>query len=1074
MAKKQANIKQKGTFKHKNKIYNVEILKSRNAEIYNFYNEESILLLCSFFIKYKSKIVGVKQSGDFNIETYGNLEIYYTFIDKIKQIRDNKNRGIEGGRSEYNREIGVFTKVFEDSVPGEYSYKLISSDGITLMENIEIFDEEGQIETIIDYEIDNIGKEVKVTKVKGVKYQKKEREDNFIRPPEINDLYTITLMTGKDFSFLKKKNYRVLLTTEELDDYIEKIKNTDGLIGFDTETTGLNINRIPLNHPKRDKLAGICLSVEDDEGVYIPVGHKFIPNLDEKMVMEKLKPYICKTGIHKKNLGTHYGSFDWKVMWTYGIDLNIVHDSYILYYLLNNSAFRERKDLKEIARRDFNIDMVELDDIFKKRGRRKVDKNFALLPLESIVSYAPADADITRMIIKSKVKELPRSMQMLYGIEIELMKYLARIEYYGIKLNINKLLELKEETEVELEESEKKIYNFVGREFKITSSKELPKILYEELRYPILSKTEKGAPSTGKLAIKLLSEEKNTKGEYKYPLAPMVGEYRKYRKLLEGFIYKMLDENVEGYIFPKYNQTGTDSGRISCSGPNLQQSPGSHREVFITDSEDYYFIVVDYSQVEYRVMAGIAREKEIIESFRDPETDHHVKMYSRMFNVEQDLVNSMQRKIGKTLNFGVTYGMGDKSLALTLFKSCEKEKEREAGDLKERYFSSVPYIRDMMTDAGDFAQLKGYITTKYGRRRYIPEINSEIDYKRVSGRRKAANTKIQGTAADILKIAHVRVEKEIERLNLDAQVKLSMHDELALQVNKKISPWFMLELLRDRMELNIPNFPPLFIGSNVGNTWAVGKRDDLEIPIKLIERKVAESKANNSYETYDDPEKEISAIIKQYMIEKIEEVINNRDLKTKKEIMEFPKIEKIIKDYFGKENSSSIVDYILEKMSKESQEKIEEDRDKVIYINNTVNYDDEAEEADGLEEYLEDEEQEERERIDIRAVERLHTEDKDRLVLEAPEVKNAVEYCRENYKINIFNRKCYIDIDGVTKTNFNVLKKYLIENREKSNRGYRVILIKNNKPIKTKLYLYKVDKIKLMMIIEGTELGVAN
>lgn len=1058
MAKAVSNIAQKGTFKHKNKEYSVEINKKKSSEIYNFYDDENTLM-CSFFIKYSSKIVGVKQSGDYDIEIYGNAGVYYTFIDKIKQIRDNKNRGMETGKNIFNDELGLFIKVIEDSKPGEYYYKIAISEGIILQETLEIYDKQGQVETYINYNVEETGKTVTVKKIKGVKYQKKEKKESFIRPPETNDLMGISILTGKDFSFLKYKNYRVLLKEEELDEYIIKIKENNDIVGFDTETTGLSINRIHVGHPKRDRLAGICLSTEDDEGVYIPVGHKFIPNLDEETVINKLRPFICKTGINKKSLVTHYGSFDWKVMYTYGIKLNIVHDTYILYYMLNNSAFRTRKDLTDMAKKELEVDMIELNDIFKKVGRRKPRIDFSLLQLDDIINYAPADADITRLIFKKLYPELPKSMIFLYGIEIELMKYLAKIEYYGIRIDIDKLIKIKAESEKELDEIENKIYDFVGRQFKISSPKELSKILYEELKYPVLARTQKNEPSTGKLALKQLSEEKDKKGESKYPLANLLKKYRETKKLLDGFINKMLDENIDGFIFPKYNQTGTDSGRISCSGPNLQQSPGSHREVFITDSDDYYFIVVDYSQIEYRVMAGLADEIDIIESFEDPETDHHIRMYSLMFGKEQDLVNDSERKLGKMLNFGVTYGMGDRSLAITVFNSAEDSKAKEAGELKEKYFESVPYIKDMLSKAGDLAFAQGYIATKFGRRRYFPDVRSEEEYIRISNRRKAANTKVQGTAADILKIAHVRVEKKIEELGLDVNVKLSMHDELALQVNKNISPWYILDILRDRMELKIKGFPPLFIGSNVGSTWAVGKRDDLEIPIRLIERKVKDSEETGKYDVYEDPETSVAIEIKNYMSERIEEIVKEKKL-TKEEIKEYPKITKIIKDYFGLEHLENIVDYIDKKIK---DEKIKEE-DNVIYMKTGANYNTEEnyfDEIDG------GEEGEEEEYIDERAIERLHVEDKDRLVIETPEIKSAKDYYIDNSKVIVSDRKCYIKLDGITKSSLRELKEYLKVNGSDNKKWNKVMLIKGNKIIKTKFHLYKVDKIKISMILEG-------
>lgn len=1055
MANKFINTRLEGLYKTRGKIYVVEIEKKTTAEIINFYTTkqeedklEKDMLISSIFTKYLSRAVGVKKAGEFQREVFGDFDIYINFQKTLENIRNNKN-DIEANKKLILSEKLGFVDIIERKTDILY-HKQLFSEGNLLEEIAEEYKEtEDGKELIyrIEYTCKAKGREVKANKIKGIEYKIREKGNSDIRTLQIKTLDMIAL--EKDLTWVRDKNYKILTTNEEFEEYLQRIHNLkDDIIGFDTETTGLNINRFPVEHPQRDTLVGICLSIEDNEGVYIPVGHKLFDNLDEEYVIERLRPYLCSDGIYKKPIVTHYGSFDWKVMWTYGIKLNITHDTYLLQYMLNNSQFKEGKSLGELARKELNMDMIDLDDMFIKVRGRKTKIDFSMLPFESVRHYAPADADATRLLYKIKQPQLPNSMEFLYWVEVELMKYLAKIEYYGIKLDIPMLVRQLEIAKSKKKELEEKIYKFVGRKFKINSTKELPQILYEELKYPALSFTDKGKPSTGVVALNLLSEERDKNGNLKYELAKLLLDYRGQEKLINGFLNKMLNENIDGYIFPSYNQTGTTSGRISCSGPNIQQSPGKQREVFITDSDDYYFVIVDYSQIEYRVMAGLANEIDVIKSFEDPETDHHVGMYSRMFGVKQEDVTSKMRKLGKQINFGVTYGMGPASLAYTLFNDRSRDKVQEASKLTDKYFDAVPNIRDMLREAKDRAFAFGYIETKFGRRRYFPDIRHKENYIRTTNMRRAANTKVQGTAADILKIAHVKVERELEKRNLDCQVKISMHDELVLQVSKKISPWKIIKLLRENMEIKIKGFPTLFIGSNVGNTWAAGKRDDLEIPIALTEEMF--KKGEHEKDTWhENPQEEVEKQIKDFVVRQLKQIIIDRNLDTVEKAMEFPKVEKLVKDYFN--------------MDTEVIENILNGKDVQLKLNTEVKYNDYHIKY-GEEGIDDDEGIKEVERVNEAALTRLHETDKNRLVLDSPEIRNALKYYKTDYRVMIHDKKCFIRVDGTTGGVIRELKEYLDEVGDVV--GNTVVIENNGRLHETKYKLNTVDKFKILMILD--------
>lgn len=567
LAVKTISVMQEGVFGINNKKYILELAKNSTSELFNFYldNEGAKgVLACSVYTKYNSKTVGVKKAGEYTRELYGNYEIYINYVSTLDQGRHSSGSDMQSTRKLIMNDDGIFVDVITRT-SDTITHKQEILEGNILGETLKILNDNNEQTHYLEYKCIKSGTGVKVKKLKGVDYVVRESGDSDIRTIPIKTMEMIAL--EKDLSWLDNKDYRLLKTKEDFDEYVARLDAHKGEVGFDTETTGLRINRFPLTHPQRDNIVGICLSIADHEGVYIPLRHKLFENLDETYVIETLRPYLDTDSPKKKSLVTHYGGYDWKVMWGYGINLNIENDTYILQYMINNSQFKARKDLKSLAQKELDMDMIELDDMFIKIKGRKTDKNFSMLPEEPVRAYAPADADATRLLFYKKIPQLLPTMRFLYGIEVELMKDLAHMEYYGLRLDIDQLLVWKEEAVNEKDRLQKEMFDYVGREFNPNSTKELPEIMYNELKYPVLFYTDKGAPSTGKYALKLLSNEKNKEGKHKYPLAKMLIDYKKQEKLINGFIHKMLTENIDGFIFPSYNQTGTDSGRISCSGP---------------------------------------------------------------------------------------------------------------------------------------------------------------------------------------------------------------------------------------------------------------------------------------------------------------------------------------------------------------------------------------------------------------------------------------------------------------------------------------------------------------------------
>lgn len=1058
--------------------YRVELKSQSTKEIINFYKNSGIgngeILICSVFTKYLSKAVGVKKAGDIEREVFGDFSVYseYEQIRAEAQHYDSKKLESASNRKIVDPNLGKFVEVLEKK-NRDFYHKLVYFDGAILEEIIQnSVGENGTLSNMIEMKLVAEGKKVQAGKLKGYEYIIRDKEETSTGTVMIQSLDYIALK--KDISWMKERNYRILNDKDEFLEYCKKLEETENIVGFDTETSGLRINRFPVGHPQRDALVGICLSIERKEGVYIPIRQAKFTNLDEDFVISHLEPLLSNKKNSdgtvtkaKCNLVTHYGSFDWKVMFTYGWDLNITDDTYLLQYLIDVREANSVKKLKVMSEKILGLQMIDLEDFFpSNRGGKKANIKFSLLPYESVRHYGPTDSDMTRELYLELRPKLPSDMKFIYGIEVELMKRLSRIEYYGIKLDITQLLEMREKTFKEKEAIEKEIYSIAGEVFNINSGDQLERIMFDKLKYPSHGTTKSGKRATGKDVLEMLSRDKKKDGTLMYPLAERVFTYKKKEKLLNSFLDKLLRENVDGYIFPKYNQAGTQSGRISCNNPNLQQTSGAIREMFIPDSEDYYFLVVDYSQVEYRIMAGLADEYEVVDFFRgNPEADYHIMMYARMVGKKYEEVTAKERKQGKVLNFGISYGMSPPSLAIKLHGANTEEYVKDAEEKMRDYFDSVANIRDYFTVVKDGAQLRGFVKTLFNRRRHIPEFlkDNPRHYEIERGKRKAGNTVVQGTAADIMKFAHVRVEKALERHNLDARPVASIHDELVILVNKKYNPWQVIDIVRRAMELDLSkyNFPPLYIGANVGNSWADGKKDNLECPVLLMERRREEIEKGLHKEPLDNPRDIIADELKLFAIEVIVEEVEKWNVKSVEEAHKVTRLMKYVNGYLGDEPGEFAIKGVL---AGESAEEILNKMEHVDVYGEDY-FDEIIEENDELDESIEDgEEEEEKAEIDYGKLQNYYEANKDTLKLDSTIVKRAKEVYNEKYSVMGFDRKLIVRIDEPTKEMIEELNEYF--NSINVEKGYSVYFQLGHQLKETAYHTTRIDRIKIIEIIE--------
>ena len=750
-------------------------------------------------------------------------------------------------------------------------------------------------------------------------------------------LKEVVLENDLDLSWVKKKNYRILRSREDIEEWIEGLAAYDTTskgsipVGFDTETSGLECNRT-----KRDILVGLCMSYEDHGGVYFPLNHLRMPNIEIPVdeFLEMLKPYCHKGSPKAKKLITHNGQFDWGVMKMHGWELNITDDTLTRQAMLNIGTVGNAIKLKKIAKNVLGYDVVELDDLYDypsfneikaiqgqlnkglncnpitKRKLKGIEvskeirdlMDFRFAEEDFVELYGPADADFPRLIYQATQADWEKEegkLDFIYNIEIQLISMLGEQEYFGVKVIKSEFERLYNESTAEMTTLEQEIYEIAGKEFKIGGA-ETANVVHDICGVPHHPryKTKTGNRSVDKNALAYYEQFTNKDGTPKYPIIAKLQRYNKLKTLVSSFYAKLPKLVKEGFIFPHYNNIKAETGRLTCSKPNIQQTEPQSRKYMIAD-EGKYLMICDYSQVEYRLMNGLAHEQGVIDFFRnDKEADYHIKAYSNMHGIPYAKVTSKQRKEGKKLNFGTSYGLQDKALALNLYGDDNEAAQKKAHAARTQYFDAVPRVRDYFEEQRDIAQDTHYARTLMGRKRFIKFFEEAEDAPNArkkemliaKGRRVAGNMPVQGLAADIMKLAMIRIRAMwrkytdkyagrfgfVENYEDNARAVLNVHDEVCVEVSKTIHPNIAIMIMREAMEMDLskvePNIPPLYIGGNVGYTWYDGKADELEAPVDLMDRMAADARkrleeTGEEYEYLEDPRKYWGDSITRYNLE---------------------------------------------------------------------------------------------------------------------------------------------------------------------------------------------------------------
>lgn len=632
--------------------------------------------------------------------------------------------------------------------------------------------------------------------------------EDFLPPKEPKRDTLIHLLRRLEFSSLarellpeetyEKVDYQAILEEKEFENLFTLLKNSH-VFSFDLETTHIN--------PLLAKIVGLSFSFEPQKAYYLPLGHHYLncpEQLPKNEILNKLKSIFENPEIKKYGQNIKY---DLLVLRQEGTSLKgIAFDTMIASYLLNPS--KQKHNLGDIVLEYLGEKMTPIENLI---GKGKKQTTIDKIDIEQVKNYSCADADkvlqlveILRPLLKEKKLD-----DLFYNIEMPLLNVLAEMENDGIRIDVKYFKNLSNEFAQEIEKLEKKIYQLAGQELNLNSPKQLAFILFEKLSLPVIRRTKTGV-STDEEVLKNLSSL--------HELPRLLLEYRELQKLKSTYIDSLIDlvNPGTGRVHTSFNQTITATGRLSSSEPNLQNIPirtelgRKIRRGFIPE-EGRLFLSADYSQIDLRVLAHVSADPVLTDAFRKGE-DIHNATACEIFGISAEKITPELRRIAKTINFGIVYGMSAYGLSQQLNISQE-----EAEKYIESYFLKYSGVKSWIEKILKEAREKGYVSTLLNRIRYLPEINSKNGQIRSFAERTAINTPIQGTAADIIKVAMIRISEELRAKSLKSKMLVQVHDELLFETPleeieelKRV----VKECMENAVKLDIPIVADIKVGAN--------------------------------------------------------------------------------------------------------------------------------------------------------------------------------------------------------------------------------------------------------------------
>ncbi len=607
---------------------------------------------------------------------------------------------------------------------------------------------------------------------------------------------------GTEPALLKTdSNYETIFKKTDFERWRKKIKKAS-LFAFDTETTSLDYMQA--------RIVGVSLAVVPGEAAYIPLAHDYhgAPDqLGRDVVLEGLRPILEDD---KRSKVGHHLKYDAHVLANHGITLRgMKYDSMLESYVLNSTAVRH--DMDSVAEKYLGRKTIHYEDVAGKGAKQLT---FNEIPLEQAAPYAAEDADVALQLhqaLWSQLEKLPGLRKLYEEIEQPLVPVLIDMEHTGVLIDTDMLESQSREIEKKLVRLEKEAFEESGQPFNLGSPKQLQEILFEKLGLPIVRKTPKGQPSTAEDVMQELAAD--------YELPRIILEHRGLSKLKSTYTDKLpeqLDPDT-GRVHTSYHQAVAATGRLSSSDPNLQNIPvrtteGRRiRQAFIAP-EGCRLLAADYSQIELRIMAHLSGDKGLLDAFAK-DLDIHRATAAEVFGVALDDVSSEQRRSAKAINFGLIYGMSAFGLARQL--GIGRSDAQEYVDL---YFERYPDVKAFMQDTRQQAHEKGFVETVFKRRLYLPEINSRNVQRRQYAERSAINAPMQGTAADIIKLAMINLHRWLSESKVDARIIMQVHDELVFEAADKDLATLENEVVA-RMTGAAKLKVPLKVDVGVGSNW---------------------------------------------------------------------------------------------------------------------------------------------------------------------------------------------------------------------------------------------------------------
>ena len=713
--------------------------------------------------------IGVKTAAEL-INKYGNLE---KLLKSAHEIKQNKRR---------------------ETIIENKDKAIISKKLVTLKNDVPI-----EIE-LNEFQLKEIDK---------------EKLYKFLREMEFNRLLSSAISAYgepelKSFKKLKtnlenqkpieKKTYYLISKIEEIDKWIKEAEES-GEIAIDTETNSLD--------PHQADLVGISLSTKIGKACYIPIGHKSKKCIDKELVLKKLKPLLEDRSI--KKIGQNI-KFDFILLFRHGVVMNSIEDTMLMSYVLD--AGKNRHNMDTLSEIHLNHKTIAFKDIV---GTGKKEINFSDVDLEKAKDYAAEDADVTFRLYKKFYKSLKEERMInIYEIfEKPMIKILAYMEIEGIKIDKKFLMVLSSKFEKKIEKIQKEVFKISKKEFNIGSPKQLGEILYNELKIADLKKTKKGSFATSASVL----EDLAFKG-HKFP--QLILDWRQVSKLKNTY-----SDSLPEHINPETKRVhtsfllaATTTGRLASSDPNLQNIPIKSedgkdiRKAFIAEKE-HVLISADYNQIEMRILADLADVKELKKAFKNDE-DIHTLTASQIFNIDIKKVNQDQRRKAKAINFGIIYGISQYGLAKQINVT-----NHEADEFLKSYFAKFPEIKIYMDQTIKFCRKSGYVNNIFGRKSHFININDKNYNVRNFQERAAINAPIQGSAAEIMRLAMIRLDEKLK--DKKTKMLLQIHDELIFETHrdeaKKISKIIIEEMSSvaksDQHSFSIP----LTVDLNIGESW---------------------------------------------------------------------------------------------------------------------------------------------------------------------------------------------------------------------------------------------------------------